>query len=823
MALLPVFQSISAYTGEQFVTVHFQVGSDNSSYLDATNPPAFNAFIHGTPLQHSVVLINGTEYSITAIEVNGTDNTVKIAFTGIAPPGAYTLLVGDLITIEYIDPTPGNDDDAIQEILYGNDAQSFTELHTVPGPRPAADTTAPLFLSAATNSAGTKIIMTYDEALDATHAAGVNDFQVTVAGIARTVSSVTVSGSTVELTLASAITNGQAVTVAYNDLTPGNDPDIVQDAAGNDSASIVPAVEVTNSVPAPADTTPPAFVSAATSTDGTKVILTYDEALSATTAEVGAFTVKVGGVDRTVTGVSVNGLTVELTLATAVTSGQSVTVAYTASNEPAVNAVQDAAGNDAESISPAATVTNSVPDTTAPTMLSAEVSADGLSIVITYSEPVAGTLEAGDYGVTLSTGTASITGATVGTGENTHKVTLTLAAAIVPGLTVTNLVYTKTAGTTSSVVDTASPANAAETQTLATVTNSSTVDNIAPTVTHTSAAYDEGSNMLTITGTDFATLLDSGEDATTDIKERLDWSKLTWDINGDDGTTANVSFAVDDIVAVKVTNGTTLTIILTPAKRASLESTAGYDFTGNADTLDIAAGFAKDAAGNAATTDALANGVMTIAPVMDLNGTNDVGRNFSITNPTTPVALGDTDAFVSSTAFSQMDGIYLRILASEIKAGDKLIFDVTGSPDLELALDGPSSPDMDMVDLTGLNIQYVYLAPADAGVYPAFTGYGAIFFDSPDDYVAMSALINSKMTFSSGGEMGTRAFEFGRSDGSSSFVKLATSTVIPPPPASSSQARLWPSIQPWQPPPSPPAQQASPASASAPATASPAR
>ena len=138
------------------------------------------------------------------------------------------------------------------------------------------------------------------------------------------------------------------------------------------------------------------------------------------------------------------------------------------------------------------------------------------------------------------------------------------------------------------------------------------VDGVAPTVTTTSAAYAEASDTLTLTGTDFSTLLESGEDATTDIKARLDWSKLVWDINGDDATTANVSFTASDISSAKVSSATTLTVVLTPAMGTALEATTGYGATGNADTLDIAAGFAKDAAGNAATTDALANGGLTI-------------------------------------------------------------------------------------------------------------------------------------------------------------------------------------------------------------------
>jgi hypothetical protein len=138
------------------------------------------------------------------------------------------------------------------------------------------------------------------------------------------------------------------------------------------------------------------------------------------------------------------------------------------------------------------------------------------------------------------------------------------------------------------------------------------VDTTAPTVTHTSAAYTMATNTLVLTGTNFNSLLEASETATTDIKARLDWSKLSWDINGDDATTANVSFALGDISSAVVTDGTHLTVVLSTAKGTALEATAGFNDTGGNDTLDITAGFAKDVAGNAATTDAVANAALTI-------------------------------------------------------------------------------------------------------------------------------------------------------------------------------------------------------------------
>ena len=166
-----------------------------------------------------------------------------------------------------------------------------------------ADTTAPTFSSAATSTDGTKVVLTYDEALSATTAA-TSDFTVTTGGSANTVTAVAVSDSTVELTLTNAVKNDQAVTVAYADPSGSNDTNAVQDSQGNDAASLSSTSVTNNSTVAG---TPPTFSSAATSTDGTKVVLTYDEALSATTAAASDFTVTSGGSANAVTAVAISG------------------------------------------------------------------------------------------------------------------------------------------------------------------------------------------------------------------------------------------------------------------------------------------------------------------------------------------------------------------------------------------------------------------------------------------------------------------------------------------------------------------------------------
>ena len=92
------------------------------------------------------------------------------------------------------------------------------------------------------------------------------------------------------------------------------------------------------------DVTTPTFSSAAL--DGATLTLTYNEPLDANSVPAAsAFTVKVAGsaVDLADTNpVTISGIMVTLTLASAVASGQTVTVSYT---KPSSNPLQDAAGN----------------------------------------------------------------------------------------------------------------------------------------------------------------------------------------------------------------------------------------------------------------------------------------------------------------------------------------------------------------------------------------------------------------------------------------------------------------------------------------------
>jgi uncharacterized repeat protein (TIGR02059 family) len=334
----PIFVSATVdNTGTQLVLTY-------NKDLDSANLPLINSF---------AVTADGQIVAVTGVSVNG--STVVLTL-------GTPVTAGQAVEVGYTDPTAGNDSNAIQDIA-GNDAATLPPTSVSNGSViPGGDTTAPTFVSAAVDTTGTSLTLTYSEALDGTHPPAVGDFTVTADGQVVTVTNVAVVGSTVVLTLGTPVTAGQAVEVGYTDPTAGNDVNAIQDAAGNDAASL-PATPVSNDSTVPAgDTTAPSFESAAVDSTGLLLTLTYNELLDATHPPVaGDFAVTAGGQVVTVTNVAVVGSTVVLTLGAPVTAGQSVTVGYTdPSVDNDVNAIQDIAGNDAATLTPTAVDNGSV-------------------------------------------------------------------------------------------------------------------------------------------------------------------------------------------------------------------------------------------------------------------------------------------------------------------------------------------------------------------------------------------------------------------------------------------------------------------------------
>ena len=192
----------------------------------------------------------------------------------------------------------------------------------------------------AASAAGPTVTVTWSEALDeASVPTGAGGFQMRIGNAnGPAVSTVSVAGSTVTLSLASAIADGTTnVTLEYTLPRSGAK---IRDVAGNDAAAILRADAL--AVTVTPDTRAPK-ISGTPTVDGTTLTVTFDEALDTASLPTGAggFTATVTRGGNPVSGYTVSGLSlsgsgtvVTLTLAQAVRGGDTLTLAYTKSTPP---------------------------------------------------------------------------------------------------------------------------------------------------------------------------------------------------------------------------------------------------------------------------------------------------------------------------------------------------------------------------------------------------------------------------------------------------------------------------------------------------------
>jgi uncharacterized repeat protein (TIGR02059 family) len=293
------------------------------------------------------ITVNGSPVTLAGFNRSCPSNKITASLSGV------TITSNQTVTVSYSAPTDDSSpSNAALQDATGNDMLSVSGITATNNSSVAPDLRAPIFTSAVTNTAGTLITLTYDEALISTTAPA-SAYTVTIDGVNFQPSGVAISGSTVQLTMGTAVEFGKTVTVSYNAPTPNDlaSNSAVQDSSGNDSISLSNAA-VSNFSTAGPDVTPPTL--STISASGTTVTLTFNETLGSTVAPGSTFTVFVGNDPVTVSAASVSGSTVVLTLASTVPSGELVSVTYvapTSSSATSNAAIQDYAGNDAASFS----------------------------------------------------------------------------------------------------------------------------------------------------------------------------------------------------------------------------------------------------------------------------------------------------------------------------------------------------------------------------------------------------------------------------------------------------------------------------------------
>jgi uncharacterized repeat protein (TIGR02059 family) len=466
------FSATSATNGSTYDTVAPTFVSGAMNGLKTTMLLTFSEALSATvPTagQFRYRVNNGSSMTpTTTVVVSG--STVEVTLNA-------AIVDGDTIEFTYTDSTAGNDTAAIQDTS-GNDAATISTFTTVAN---VTDTAAPVVQSAAVDTAGTSLTLTYNETLNSTTAA-TGDFAVRVGGSVRSVTGVAVSSSTVVLTLLPAVQRNEVVTVAYaapasNAASTNN---AIQDSVGNDAVSFTStALAVTNS--STTDTVSPTLVSTAVNAVGAAV-LTFSETLGTTGPSASAFTVTVDGATLSVTSVSIVGSTVIIVTSPQIESGKAVSIVY---NAPASNtatsnsAIQDATGNDAAGATFTVTSANnaSTYDPTPPTRTGSEVN-DGGKLVITYSETLATPgPDASQFTVTIDGKTATIVSVEV----VDNKIVITTSPLIAGGETVTWAFTDATSGNDAKgIQDAAGNDVGSGTNGSGSVTNGSKVSNVDP-------------------------------------------------------------------------------------------------------------------------------------------------------------------------------------------------------------------------------------------------------------------------------------------------------------------------------------------------------
>ena len=283
---------------------------------------------------------DGSAFAVTVAGNSREVDTVSVSGSVVTLTLATAVSAGETVTLGYRVPT--SQSDARLQDLSGNAAESFSgqavtnDTASVPVPG------SPTGLQVAQHESG-KLLASWNAPGSGPDPTGYTVQWKESGGDWADESDI----SQVDITGVSHVIAGLTDGVEYT----------VRVIATTDNADSGPSGEVTAT---PRETTPPELSSA--SVDGSTLSLTYDEPLD--TAEMpdgSTFTVTVADGGRGVDTVAVSGSAVTITLATAVSAGDSVTVGYTAPAGESASRLRDLAGNAAASFSGKSVTNNTAP------------------------------------------------------------------------------------------------------------------------------------------------------------------------------------------------------------------------------------------------------------------------------------------------------------------------------------------------------------------------------------------------------------------------------------------------------------------------------
>jgi len=266
-----------------------------------------------------IVMFNSSVRNVSSVTISG--SKVLLSFSARA-------FSSDMITVTYAKPSSN----PLQTSL-GGYAESITAKSVTNNVAPI-----PVYMSSVINNSTPSILeMTYNNTL-ANIGPSTSAFTVMVNSSVRNVSSMTISGLKVLLTLESRVFSSDIVTVSYS--PPSVNP--LQTPMGGHAVTVT-AKSVTNNV-API----PVYTSSAINNSTPSILeMTYNNPLANIVPSTSAFTVIVNSSVRSVSSVAISGSKVLLTLANRIFNSDIITVAYT---KPSSNPLQTLLGGLAVSI-----------------------------------------------------------------------------------------------------------------------------------------------------------------------------------------------------------------------------------------------------------------------------------------------------------------------------------------------------------------------------------------------------------------------------------------------------------------------------------------
>ncbi len=350
------------------------------------------------------VMVNSSARTVNSVAISGT----KVQLTLVAP-----VVYGDIVTAAYTQPSSN----PLQAPTGGKaatiGAQAVTNNVNAVNPVYASSVVA--------NATPTVLEMTYNMTL-ANVVPAASAFKVMVNSSARTVNSVAISGTKVQLTLATTVVYGDIVTASYTQ--PSSNP---LQASGGGQAASIGAQAVTNNVNAVI----PVYASSVVANATPSVLeMTYNMTLANVVPAASAFKVMVNSSARTVNSIAISGTKVQLTLATPVVYGDIVTAAYT---QPSSNPLQASTGGKAATIG-AKAVTNNVNAVNPLYVSSAVANATPSELEMTYNMALANVVPAASAFKVMVNSTARIVNSVVISGTS---VQITLESRIFSGDAVT--------------------------------------------------------------------------------------------------------------------------------------------------------------------------------------------------------------------------------------------------------------------------------------------------------------------------------------------------------------------------------------------------